>query len=132
MNEGFIYRLLADGLLVLHVLFVAFVVLGFFSILVGKFLHWQWVRHFWFRVTHLVAIGGVALQAWLGRLCPLTIWEMNLREEAGDPTYSGSFIAHWLGKLLYYDLPPWVFLVAYSVFGLLVLGSWWWVRPERK
>ena len=34
--------------------------------------------------------------AWIGMICPLTTWEMALRAKAGDATYSGSFIAHWL------------------------------------
>lgn len=131
MEQGQIYSLAADILLVIHVLFVVFVVAGFLFIVLGKVLDWSWVRDFWFRVIHLGAIGVVTLQAWLGKLCPLTIWEMALREKAGDPTYTESFVAHWLGKLLYYDLPWWVFILAYSVFGTLVLSSWWWVKPKR-
>ena len=44
--------------------------------------------------------------------------------------YEGSFIGHWLQQLLYYEAPHWVFVSAYSLFGLLVLASWWWVRPD--
>jgi hypothetical protein len=84
----------------------------------------------WFRLLHLVAIAVVVLQSWLGVICPLTIWEMQLREKAGDAYYAGSFIAHWVEELLYYNAPPWVFMVLYSLFGLLVLLSWFWVRPR--
>lgn len=126
------YAMAADALLITHVAFVLFVVLGLVLIFVGKAKHWSWVRNPWFRVAHLLAIGIVVAQAWLGLICPLTIWEMQLRAKAGQTIYDGSFISHWLGELLYYDAPAWVFTVAYTSFGLLVLLSWIWVRPLLK
>ena len=57
-------------------------------------------------------------------------WRSALRAKAGDATYSGSFIARWLRTLLYYDAPAWVFVVCYTLFGLFVVGSWFWVRPR--
>lgn len=131
MESADLYGLAADGLLVVHVLFVLFVVGGLLLIWVGKFRRWGWVRHAGFRIAHLAAIGVVVLQAWLGKLCPLTTWEMELRRKAGGSTYEGSFIAHWLGELLYYDAPMWVFAVAYTVFGGLVVASWMWVWPGK-
>jgi hypothetical protein len=126
------YRIAADLLLGLHVLFVAFVLLGLVLILAGRPLLWQWVRNRWFRLAHLAAIGVVVLQSWLGIICPLTTWEMALRERAGDAVYSGGFIAHWLEQLLYFEAPAWVFTAAYSVFGALVVFSWFWVRPRMR
>ena len=126
-----LYRLAADALLLLHVLFVAFVVLGLAMVLVGWFAGWRWVRNPWFRTAHLAAIGVVVLQAWLGVICPLTTWEMALRERAGDAVYAGAFIAHWLEAILYYDAPPWVFTTCYTAFAVLVILSWVWVRPRR-
>ena len=126
-----LYRLAADALLLLHVLFVAFVVLGLAMVLVGWFAGWRWVRNPWFRTAHLAAIGVVVLQAWLGVICPLTTWEMALRERAGDAVYAGAFIAHWLEAILYYDAPPWVFTACYTAFAVLVILSWVWVRPRR-
>lgn len=124
------YLLAADLLLVLHALVVLFIVGGLVLILAGGALRWQWVHQRWFRVLHLVAIGVVVLQAWLGRLCPLTLWEQALRAKAGAASYAGSFIAHWLGELLYYTAPAWVFTSGYSLFGLLVLWSWFKVAPR--
>ncbi len=125
-----LYRLAADALLLLHVGFVVFVVLGLVLIWIGGGLGWSWVRNPWFRIAHLIGIAVVVLQAWLGQICPLTIWEMALREKAGDATYAGSFIAYWLQELLYYNAPMWVFAVCYTVFGLLVVASWYFVRPR--
>jgi hypothetical protein len=130
MESRTLYSLAADALLVTHVLFAAFVVLGLMLIFAGRLLSWQWVRNPWFRLTHLLGIGVVVLQAWLGVICPLTIWEMGLRAKAGETIYEGSFIRHWLSELLYYQAPSWVFVVCYSVFGGLVLASWFLVRPR--
>lgn len=124
--------LLADVILILHVLFVAFVVLGLFVVYVGSLLNWQWVRNRAFRIVHLCAIGYVVIQAWLGVVCPLTTWEMRLRAEVGAATYSGSFIQHWLHSLLYFTLPEWVFVVVYTLFGSLALASWFVVRPNAR
>ena len=122
--------LAADLILVVHVLFVAFVVIGQLLVLLGGWYRWHWVRNLCFRLAHLLAIGVVVVQAWLGVLCPLTHWEMALRERAGEPGYQGSFVAHWLHQLLYFQAPAWVFTCIYTLFGLLVLASWWWVRPR--
>lgn len=126
--EPVLYRLLADAVLALHLAFVAFVVLGLPAIFIGRRC-WPWVRNRWLRLTHLLAIVVVALQAWLGLVCPLTTLEMMLRQRAGDASYAGAFIAHWMQRLLYYEAPMWVFALAYSAFGLLVLASWFMVPP---
>lgn len=124
------YLLLADSVLLIHVMIVVFVVLGLVITLVGGLMKWQWVRDPWFRLCHLGCIGIIVMQAWAGAICPLTTLEMWLRSKAGDQVYSGSFIAHWLDSILYYELPSWVFTIAYSSFGGLVILSWYWVRPQ--
>jgi hypothetical protein len=130
MESQALYSLLADAMLVTHVLFVVFVVLGLILVFVGGYLLWQWVRNPWFRVTHLLGIGVVVVQSWFGVICPLTIWEMELRLKAGETIYEGSFLTHWLGELLYLQAPWWVFVACYTVFGGLVLSSWFLVRPR--
>ena len=130
MEHPALYLLAADAILYGHLLFVLFVVLGLLLILAGKPLAWPWVRNPWFRLAHLLAIGVVVVQSWLGQVCPLTRWEMALRTKAGDATYTGSFIAHWVESLLYYQAPTWVFAACYTAFGTLVLASWFWVRPR--
>ncbi len=124
------YHAFADFVLVTHVAFVVFVVAGLVLIVCGGFLGWRWIRNPGLRTLHLATIAIVVLQAWLGMICPLTTLEMVLREKAGDPTYDGTFIAHWLHQLLYYDAPLWVFAVCYTVFGLAVVGSWIRFRPR--
>ena len=131
MESDFLFVLAADVLLFAHVLFVVFVVLGLTLIFIGKLVDWAWVRNPWFRIAHVAAIGIVVFQSWVGVICPLTTWEMALREHAGDVTYSGSFISHWLDAFLYYQAPAWVFTVCYTVFAVVVVVSWFWVRPRR-
>ncbi len=125
-----LYQLAADLLLFLHVGFVVFVIAGLALILLGAARRWRWIRNPWFRMAHLAAIGIVVLQAWLGRICPLTTWEMALRAKAGDATYAGSFIAHWMQSLLYYEAPLWVFGLIYTIFAAAVVASWILIRPR--
>lgn len=126
------YRHLADTVLVVHALFVAFVIVGQVLILVGLACGWGWVRNIRFRVAHLIAIAIVVAQAWLGVLCPLTILENALRRRAGVAGYEGSFIAHWLHRVIFYEAPGWVFTAVYTAFGILVAFTWWFGRPRRR
>ena len=126
------YRLLADAVLLLHFSLVVFVVGGLALVLVGNLRHWRWVNWLPFRVVHLVAIGVVAVQAWLGEICPLTTLESWLREQGGEAGYSASFIEHWLQRMLFFEAPFWVFTLAYTVFGLLVVAAWFCFPPRRS
>jgi len=137
MSPEFIHALpypgvLADAVLVVHALFVAFVVGGQAAVMAGWIRGWEWVRNPWFRGIHLVIIGYIVVQTWLGRLCPLTVWEAELRRAAGQSYHDQSFIGYWLGELLYLDLPWWVFTVIYTAFATLVVVSWVHIPPRRS
>jgi hypothetical protein len=116
-------KMLADLIVVFHAAYVSFVVFGLVAILIGAMLRWQWVRNFWFRATHLTAIGIVVLEALFGITCPLTGWEKRLRLAAGEESYSGDFIGYWAHQLIFYDAEPWVFTAIYILFGLAVAGA---------
>ena len=116
-------RKLADAIVIIHALFVAFVVFGMVAIVVGLVLRWGCVRNFWFRVLHLAAILVVAAQAMVGITCPLTVLENHLRRQAGQETYPGAFIGYWAHRLLFFRAERWVFTLAYSLFGLAVLAA---------
>jgi len=130
VNQQLVYKLLADAVLLVHFLIAAFIVVGLLLIIIGGFRQWRWVRKPLFRYVHLIAIGFVVLQSWLGQLCPLTHLENYLRLQAGQVSYPGSFIAYWLAEVLYYDLPLWAFALLYSIFGLLVIICWIKVKPS--
>jgi hypothetical protein len=131
VDDPSLYRVLADALRLLHAGFVVFVVGGLVLVLVGGGAGWAWVRNRAFRWAHLAAIGVVVAQSWLGMVCPLTRWENDLRRAAGEAGYESGFVAHWVGRVLYWDLPGWVFIVLYTAFFALVILSWWWVPPRR-
>ena len=126
------YQLLADVVLMLHAAIVVAVVGGLLLILVGNLVGWRWVNAWWFRLTHLVTIAVVVLQSWLGVTCPLTSLEMTLRAKAQVNIYTGGFIEHWVQRLLYYEAPAWVFALVYTVFGVAVLATWWFLPPTRR
>jgi hypothetical protein len=126
------YLFLADALLVLHFLFVLFVIIGLGLIVLGGWRGWPWVHNRWVRWLHLAAIAVVVAQAWLGQACPLTTLEMWLRSEAGEVAYQGSFIQYWVSRLLYYRAPAWVFTLAYTAFGALVALAWIKVPPGER
>ena len=132
MLTGPPYQLFADAVLSLHFAVVVFVVCGLVLIIAGNVRGWHWVNAPWFRVAHLGSIWVVVAEAWLGITCPLTTLEGWLRARAGAATYSVSFIEHWLQRLLFYRAPSWVFVLGYSVFGLLVLATWWYFPPRSK
>lgn len=129
------FSLLADAVLALHFATVMFVVGGLILIVVGNLKGWRWVNSLWFRLLHLVAIAIVVAEAWLGIPCPLTTLEMWLRAQSGAGSaanYSESFVGHWLQRLLFYSAPPWVFVLAYTVFGALVVAVWFRFPPEFR
>ena len=119
---------IANVVLVVHFAFVAFVVGGLAAIWIGAAAGWRWVRSFRFRVSHLAAICFVAAEALLGVVCPLTLWEDALR---GRPSETG-FIARWIHGVMFYQLPPWVFTVAYVAFAVIVALTFRFVPPAKR
>ncbi len=113
------YRLLADLIVLLHLAFVLFVVLGGLLVLARPWLAW----------LHLPAAvwgGWIETSGWI---CPLTPVENRLRHAAGEAGYSGGFIEHYILPMLYpsgltreaqHVLAAVVVLVNLAAYGLLV------------
>ena len=120
--------LLADVVLIVHFAFVLFVTGGLVAIWIGAAAGWRWVRNFWFRVTHLAAIVFVAAEALAGVWCPLTVWEAQLRGVQAKK----SFVALWIHRLMYFELPEWVFATAYVSFALAVAATFYYAPPHRN
>jgi hypothetical protein len=85
------YRLSADLVLIVHLVFIIFVVLGGFLVLRRPRLMW----------LHLPAVVWGALIEFLGLLCPLTPLETTLREIGGGTGYEGDFIEHYITAVIY-------------------------------
>jgi ABC-type proline/glycine betaine transport system permease subunit len=120
--------LLADALLVVHFLVVAFVVGALIAVWIGAPLGWRWIRNPWLRYAHLAAIAVVATEALLGIACPLTVWEDLLRGGARPE----SFVARWVHAVLFYRAPEWVFTALYAAWTAATLLTLRLVPPRRK
>jgi Protein of Unknown function (DUF2784) len=126
-----IYSLLADGILVLHGLIVFFNLAALPATWLGYFCGWTFARNFSFRITHLALIAFISIENALGTICPLTTWENHLRVKAGlNPRYQGTFVAHWLHRLIFYDCDQKVFAIGYGIFLGLVLLTLFFIRPR--
>jgi hypothetical protein len=119
---------MADIVLVIHFLFVLFVVGSLPLIWIGHWMGMGFVRNRRFRFAHLAAILYVTTESLLGVICPLTWLEDTLR---GTPTETG-FIERWLHSILFYQFPEWVFLVAYMLFALLVIITFRLIPPQPR
>lgn len=118
-----IHRLAADGVLLVHLGFILFVLLG-------SLLALRWRRAPWLHLP--AAAWGVYIEV-SGGLCPLTPLENRLRVAAGEAGYSGGFVEHYLVPLLY---PAGLtqetqYLLAAIVLGVNALGYAWVWRRRR-
>jgi len=88
---GVLYRLLANAVVVVHALFIVFIVFG-------GFVAWRWR---WVAVLHVpCAVWGVLIE-YNGWICPLTPLENSLRMRARQQGYSGGFVEHYLLPAIY-------------------------------
>jgi len=120
------HRILADAVLLLHGLFIVFVV-------AGGALVWRWPRLAW---LHLPAVAWAVWVEWAGWICPLTPLENDLRRAAGQAGFGGGFIEHYLLSLIYPEgltrgvqigLGVLVALINFLAYGRLLRAR----RPER-
>jgi Protein of Unknown function (DUF2784) len=88
--------LAAGGVLLLHLLFIIWVMLGAFVTLGRPLLRW----------LHLGSLVWGILVEILPWSCPLTPLENWLRTRAGMGSYQGGFLLHYLDALVYPDIPP--------------------------
>ena len=86
-----VYQIRADILVVLHFVFICFVIVG--GLLV---LRWQWLA-----LIHLPVVLWGALVELMSWVCPLTPLENWLRRAAGGQGYSGGYIEHYLIPIIY-------------------------------
>ena len=117
------FALLADLIVLLHFMFVLFVLLGGLLVLRRRWIAWLHVP---------AALWGAVVEL-AGWLCPLTPWEIHLRLLAGEAGYEGGFIDHYLLALLY---PPGLTRQLQIGIGTLVLlinvGIYLWVWNRKS
>jgi hypothetical protein len=119
-----LFRSAADLVLVVHLAFVLFVVLG-------GLLALRWRRMAWVHVP--VALYGAAIE-FVGFICPLTPLEVWLRRRGGEAGYEGGFVEHYVAAALYPSGLTREIQIALGT-GVLVLNAIvylvWWRRRER-
>jgi hypothetical protein len=113
-----LYAAIANLLVVMHFLFVLFVILG-------GLLLFRWPR---MAFVHLPAAAWgvlIALNHWI---CPLTPFEQSMRRAAGEEGYTGGFIDHYMVPLIYPEgLTPeiqWVLGAVVLLVNAAIYGSW--------
>ena len=121
-----IWRVLADAVLILHLLFVIFVVLG------GWLVAWR-PKLIW---AHLPVLAWGIWIEFSGAICPLTPLENSLRVRGGEAGYSGGFIEHYLTSAIYPEgltrntqflLGGILIAINLSAYGML----WYWRRRKK-
>jgi len=125
------YKILADLIVVAHLAWILFMLWGCILTVRG-FFHTAFFERRLFRTVHFCGIVYVALLAMLGKYCPLTVAENALRRTY-DPglTYPGSFMVHYIEKIVYPNVPQFILLiptVAIAVFTVVMFI----IRPPRK
>lgn len=117
------FRLLADGVVVLHLLFIGFVIFGGLLVL-------RWPR---LALAHVPAACWGALIELSGWICPLTPLENSLRQAAGDAGYGGGFIEHYLLPIIYpAELTRGLQLVLAAGVIIVNLGVYGWLLYRRR
>ena len=113
---------LADGVLVVHLAFIVFVLLGGLLVL-------RWPRVAWLHVP--AVIWGIYVEL-SGRICPLTPLENSLRQAAGQVGYSAGFIEHYVTAIIYPDgLSRGIQMVVAAVV-IVVNGFVYWRLAARR
>jgi hypothetical protein len=119
------HLLLAELIVILHLLFIVFAMFG--GLLVIK-----WPRLVW---LHIPVVAWGALTEFLGLICPLTPLEIWLRQQAGADPYQGEFISHYLVPLIY---PPgltpgmqWLLGGGLLIFNILIY-AWVYRRGHQR
>lgn len=119
------YAIAADIVIVLHFLWIAFVILGFPVLL--------WINNARWRLIHLAAVIWMVLMQLTRSICPLTYLEAWLKSEGqGAEVYSGKFLIETIERLIYVDTVTLEKITwATGTYLLLIVLSFWF-RPLPK
>jgi hypothetical protein len=126
------YALAADLIVVIHILYVAYIIVGLWLIVAGLRRRWNWTRNPWFRLTHLLAIMIVVYELIVKANCPLTTWEMQFRALAGQAVNQSTFMDRLLSFILFANAPVWLIDSLYFAFGIAIVLLFVFVPPRWK
>ena len=125
--SSFEANLVADLVLIIHFSIVFFLVFGLVALPIGYLRNYSWTRNAKFRLAHMLLMGFITLEASLGITCPLTIIENALRQIK----YQQSFVAYWVSRFIYWDLPTYSFVILYFYCFIWSL-VFWKLHPPRS
>jgi hypothetical protein len=119
---------LAQAVLAMHLVVIAFNLFGLVAIPLGAWLGWRWVRVRWWRWLHLFSMAVVAAQAAAGQACFLTIVQSRLSGagQAPEPLIMGL-----VNRLIFWPLPLWAFAVLYVLLLAYVVALMKLAPPRR-
>ena len=102
------YRLAADSMMIAHLLYIVFVIVGGLIAFRARWILW----------LHVPAVAWAIYVQYIGRICPLTTWEKQFRGLAGEAGYEGGFVEHYLVPIIY---PPDMPVAMHLVLGTAVI-----------
>lgn len=118
-----LYEILAGVVIFLHFLWILFIISGF---ILTVFFWKKFFDKFVLRTIHLLSILYTSYLEITGRYCPLTIIENYLKTKSDKPPievggYTGSFIVHYIEKLVYPDVEPLIVIIPTIIIGIIIL-----------
>ncbi len=117
-----IHKLLISIIIIIHFLYILFMLFGFIFNLYGLLFNKKLLNYFYLRVFHFIGIIFVFSLELLWKYCPLTFIENYLyRKLAPHHTYQESFIIHYLEKIIYPDVNPLIIIVPTGVLAVVTL-----------
>jgi hypothetical protein len=117
-----LFRWGAEAAVLLHFAWIVFVVTGAFFLRRRRRLRW----------VHLAAVlYSVAIEVY-GWICPLTYLEQWFWSKAGIESYEGSFVSHYLERIIYLDVPQWVLIALAAVLLVVTLFVYFWPSGSAK
>ncbi|MFW6134235.1 MAG: DUF2784 domain-containing protein [Elusimicrobiota bacterium] len=127
-----IYMILAVSVIFLHFLYIVFMVFGFIFNIYALFFKKELLNYFYLRLIHFIGIIFVFSLELLGKYCPLTLLENYLYKKAAPHlTYTGSFIIHYLEKIIYPDVNPLIVIIPTGVLAVSTLLIFIFYPPKK-
>ena len=115
-----LYKILADTVILLHFLWIVFLMFGAVP----------GVRNSAIKIVHISGLAFAVISELFDWYCPLTYLEIWLKSKyAPSMTYTGSFIIHYLEKIVYIEI-PW-YLITISIVLLCLFNGWVYIRKGR-
>ena len=111
--------MLAALILGVHVLIIAFNILGLVAVPPGAWLGWHFVHAALWRLLHLASLSITALQSVLGEACFLTVWQSRLSGQDANPE---PLVMQWVNSAIFWSLPIWAFTLIYVLAFAFVLA----------